>query len=176
MTDPTSPPPPVPDAETLAFLQDVLELVRFGDAAQLGPLLSRGLPANLLNQKGDSLLMLASYHGHLDAARLLLEHGADPELFNDRSQTPLGAAAFRGDRAMVELLLAHGARVNGAGPDGRTPLMLAAMFDRTEMVELLLAHGADLQARDTAGASALDAARQMGAENTAAQLAARLEG
>ena len=53
--------------------------------------------------------------------------------------------------------------------------MMAAMFNRTELVDLLLERGADLQARDAQGLSALDAARQMGAADTAAQLERRLE-
>ena len=55
------------------------------------------MPANLRNDKGDSLLMLACYHGHEEVVRLLLDHGGDTELSNDRGQTPLAAAAFKGD-------------------------------------------------------------------------------
>lgn len=165
---------PTPDAETLDFLQSVFELVRAGDADQLGPLLDQGLPANLLNQKGDSLLMLASYHGHLEATRQLLAHGADPELANDQGQTPLVGAAFKGDLKMAELLLDHRADTETAGPGGKTALMMAAMFNRTEMVGWLLSRGANLHARDVGGLSVADAARLMGAQDTAAQLDALL--
>ncbi|HEY8609249.1 MAG TPA: ankyrin repeat domain-containing protein [Noviherbaspirillum sp.] len=166
------PAPPPLDDETLAYAQLIFQLVRGGDAARLGPLLARGLPPNLCNQNGDSLLMLASYHGHAEAARLLLLHGADTGLRNDRGQTPLAAAAFKGDTPVVSLLLAHGADVEGVSPDGRTVLMLAAMFDRVEVLELLLAAGADMFARDGRGMTALDAARAMGAHGAAARLAA----
>jgi len=81
--------PKVMDQETLEFAQKVFEFVRSGHVEMLRPLLAQGLPANLRNQRGDSLLMLASYHGHLDTARALLEHGGDPELPNDMGQTPL---------------------------------------------------------------------------------------
>ena len=56
----------------------------------LGRLLASGLPANLRNHKGDTLLMLASYHGHLDAVRVLLEHGADDYILK-----PLTAETLR---------------------------------------------------------------------------------
>ena len=72
-----------------------------GQARELGELLRMGLPPNLRNEKGDSLLMLASYHGHADTVRVLMEHGADPELANDRGQTPLAGAAFKGDMATI---------------------------------------------------------------------------
>lgn len=159
------------DAETLEFAQKIFHYARLGDTGLLGPLLEQGLPANLCNHKGDSLLMLASYHGHYAAARLLLEHGADPEIRNDHGQTPLAGAAYKGDLEMARLLIQHGANVNGASADGRTALMLAAMFDRTEIVDLLLSHGAEPNARDSEGRSALDVAHAMGAQHTLAQLA-----
>lgn len=162
--------PATPDAETLEFAQAVFQLARSGDAGRLGPLLERGLPPNLCNHKGDSLLMLASYNGHLEAARVLLTHGADPEIRNDHGQTPIAAASYKGDAPMVRLLLEHGADVEGASPDGRTALMLAAMFNRTEIVELLVAHGADVGACDANGVSVTDAARRMGAPDTPTQL------
>jgi ankyrin repeat protein len=171
MTDEGAAPRPALDEDTLAFARRVFHHARAGDAQSLGGLLRMGLPANLRNEKGDSLLMLASYHGHLDAARVLLEHGGDPELVNDRGQTPLAAAAFKGDAAMVRLLLERGAAVDGCGPDGRTALMTAAMFDRTDIVEILLAHGADPDARDAGGRSAWDAAEAMGAKEALARLA-----
>jgi len=159
-----------PDAETIEFAQKIFDLVRAGDVARLQPLLAQRLPVNLRNHKGDSLLMLASYHGHIDTARLLLEHGADPELYNDQGQAPLAAAAYKGDAAMVELLLEHGANIDGAMPGGRTALMMAAMFNRCDVLDLLLARGASPEIRDSAGLSAVDVARIMGAPDTPIQL------
>lgn len=158
------------DDDTIEFVQKIFHYVRLGDTENLQPMLEMGLPANLCNHKGDSLLMLASYHGHFGATKLLLEHGADPEIRNDMGQTPIAGAAYKGDYAMVELLLQHGADVEGAAPDGKTALMLAAMFNRTQIVDLLIAHGADAHARDAKGMSALDAATAMGAPDTPAQL------
>ena len=142
------------DAETLAFARRVFQHARTGGAEELAELLAAGLPPNLRNHKGDTLLMLASYHGHADTARLLLAHGADPELANDRGQTPLAAAAYQGDTAMVLLLLELGADVNGSGHNGRTALMTAAMFNRIGIVELLLARGAGRRPRRAAGLNA----------------------
>ena len=146
--------PPALDEDTLAFARKVFEHARAGRAQELAELLDMGLPPNLLNENGDSLLMLACYHGHADAARALLAHGGDPALANDRGQTPLAAAAFKGELAVARVLLEGGADVNGSGPDGRTALMTAAMFNRTEMVDLLLAHGADIEVRDAKGLTA----------------------
>ena len=134
MTAPSSPKPELDDA-ALAFAEQVFDSTRKGDAARLADLLRRGLPANIRNHNGDSLLMLASYHGHLDASRVLLENGADPQLCNDKGQSPLAGAAFKGNLAMTRLLLDHGADVESASPDGKTALMMAAMFDRSDIVD-----------------------------------------
>ena len=168
MSDPT--PPPTLDDDTLAFAGRVFQYARLGHAGELADLFGQGLPANLRNDKGDSLLMLASYNGQEAATRAILEAGGDPELANDRGQTPLAGAAFKGDLAIARLLLAHGAQVDGTGGGSRTALMTAAMFDRTEMIALLLAHGADPGVRDAAGLSAADMARRMGAQAAPAQL------
>ena len=159
------------DEAALNMARNMFQYARTGDADHLAAFLSRGLPPNLRNEKGDSLLMLASYHCHLDATRVLLEHGADPHLINDAGQMPLHGAAFKGDLPMTTLLLDNGALPDFTGPSGRTALMFAAMFNRVAIAELLMARGADPAARDAAGVSAYDAALKMGAPDTAALLA-----
>jgi ankyrin repeat protein len=158
------------DPDLLEVAREVFDMARRGEAATLAAVISKGVPPNLRNEKGDSLVMLASYHGHADAVRTLIEHGANPDLRNDNGQTPIAGAAFKGFKEVIEALLAAGADVEGASPDGRTALMVAAMFNRTEIVELLIAHGADPQARDASGVTPLDAANRMGAPDTPAQL------
>jgi uncharacterized protein len=158
------------DPDLLDVAREVFDAARRGEAATLAAVIGKGVPPNLRNEKGDSLLMLVSYHGHADAVRALIEHGADPDLRNDNGQSPIAGAAFKGFKEVVEALLAGGADVEGASPDGRTALMIAAMFNRTEIVDLLLAHGANPQARDASGVTPLDAANRMGAPDTPAQL------
>ncbi|WP_410478973.1 ankyrin repeat domain-containing protein [Pseudomonas sp. zfem002] len=158
--------------EAAAFAAEVFERARQGDAAMLARLLDSGVPANLRNHKGDTLLMLASYHGHLDAARVLLEHGADPAIANDNQQMPLAGAAFKGDLPMVRLLLEGGGDPDASAGDGRTALMMAAMFNRVAIVDYLLEQGADPHRRDVRGADALASAQAMGAADTAARLRA----
>lgn len=75
------------DDATLAFAEHVFHAARIGDSVRLGHLLSQGMPADLRNHAGDSLLMLASYHGRLAATSVLLDHGADAQLANRRGHT-----------------------------------------------------------------------------------------
>jgi ankyrin repeat protein len=156
--------------EAADFAEQVFNKAREGDAAMLAALLSKGLPANLRNHKGDTLLMLASYHGHVEAVKVLLEHNADPEIRNDNGQSPIAGAAFKGDLEMVKTLVEGGAQVEGASFDGRTALMMAAMFNRGEIIDYLIGKGADPKAKDANGITALDAARTMGATEAVAQL------
>ena len=93
----------------LELLGGVFEMARNGDTAQLTGLLQAGLPVNLTNSAGDTLLILAAYHAHPDLVRALLDHGADTERVNDRGQTALGAAVFRQSEPCVSALLAAGA-------------------------------------------------------------------
>jgi ankyrin repeat protein len=160
----------LPADEALAIARQAIQHARQRNLPGLEALLTLGLPPDVRTPSGDSLLMLAAYHGHHHLERVLLARGADPELRNDRGQSPLAGAAFKGDLAMADLLVEAGADVDQAGPDGRTALMYAAMFDRVEMVEALLRHGArtDLEAAD--GPTALLCAEAMGAARAANRL------
>jgi len=158
------------DDATLAFAEHVFHAARIGDSVRLGHLLSQGMPADLRNHAGDSLLMLASYHGRLAATSVLLDHGADAQLANRRGHTPLAGAAFKGDLPMVRLLVERGTDVESPCADGKTALMMAAMFNHTAIVEWLVAQGADPHATDAGGTTPLAAARMMGASEAEALL------
>jgi ankyrin repeat protein len=125
---------PVPDEETLALAEKLFQAARDGDTALLAAYLDVGAPASMTNSAGDSLLMLAAYHGHAETVQLLLRHGADADTANDRGQTPLAGAAFKGYPDVAKVLLAA-----GADPDAGTPSARAAahMFARTEILDLL---------------------------------------
>lgn len=171
MTNAHNPPQVMTDDEAAEFAEQVFDVARQGNAFMLERLLDKGLPVNLRNHKGDTLLMLACYHGHLSAVQVLLRFKADPEIRNDNGQSPIAGAAFKGDLAVVQALVEAGAQVEGASTDGRTALMMAAMFNRTEIVDYLIAQGADPHARDARGVTPLGAAQAMGAADTAEQLA-----
>ncbi|WEL85279.1 ankyrin repeat domain-containing protein [Pseudomonas sp. CBSPCAW29] len=157
--------------EAAEFAEQVFDVARKGDAAMLAALLAKGLPPNLRNHNGDTLLMLSAYHGHVDAVKVLLEFKADPQIANDKNQLPIAGAAFKGNLPVVKALIEGGALVEGASSsDGRTALMMAAMFNRTEMVDYLISQGANPKATDAQGVTALAAAQTMGAVDTAAQL------
>ncbi|MCJ1248557.1 hypothetical protein MMC30_005775 [Trapelia coarctata] len=88
--DPSTLPP-----AALALASRLFDAARTGQMDIFQQALPAGLPANMKNEKGDSLLMLASYHSHPALARLLLAHGADANVLNDRGQSPLAGAVFK---------------------------------------------------------------------------------
>jgi ankyrin repeat protein len=114
-----------------------LDAARNGDAALLVSMLDAGLPVNLADEKGNSLLMLASYHGHFDLTEALLQRGADPDQRNDRNQTPLAGVAFKGGLEIAKLLVHHGADPNADQGGGRYPVQFAAMFGNPDIVAFL---------------------------------------
>ncbi|MER7517399.1 ankyrin repeat domain-containing protein [Streptomyces sp. NPDC126499] len=122
-----------PDPEVVELASKVFDLARTGDAVTLAAYLDAGVPANLTNEKGDSLVMLAAYHGHAEAVTALLTRGADADRANDRGQTPLAGAVFKGEDAVVRALLS-----GGADPEAGTPSAVdtARMFGKTELLEL----------------------------------------
>lgn len=122
-----------PDPEVVELAAKVFDLARRGEAEALAAYVDAGVPANLTNDRGDSLLMLAAYHGHAGAVTALVGRGADPDRANDRGQTPLAGAVFKGENAVIEALLAA-----GADPASGTPSALdtARVFGKADLLEL----------------------------------------
>ncbi|MFK4638294.1 ankyrin repeat domain-containing protein [Paenarthrobacter histidinolovorans] len=122
------------DEETLALAHALFDAARGGDTELLRGYLNAGAPATLTNAAGDSLLMLAAYHGHEDAVQLIIHHGADVNAANDRGQTPLAGAVFKGYTGVARALLDAGADPDAGTPSARDA---ASMFARTEILALL---------------------------------------
>ncbi|WP_327685273.1 ankyrin repeat domain-containing protein [Streptomyces sp. NBC_00467] len=122
-----------PDPEVIELATKVFDLARQGETEALAAYVDAGVPANLTNDRGDTLVMLAAYHGHASAVEALLARGAEPDRPNDRGQTPLAGAVFKGEDDVIRVLLA-----GGADPSAGTPSAVdtAQMFGKTELLEL----------------------------------------
>ncbi|MEV5957636.1 ankyrin repeat domain-containing protein [Streptomyces sp. NPDC051987] len=122
-----------PDPEVVELATKIFDLARQGRTEALVAYLDAGVPANLTNDRGDSLVMLAAYHGHADAVRELLARGAEADRVNDRGQTPLAGAVFKGETDVVKVLVEA-----GADPAAGTPSAVdtARMFGKAEVLEL----------------------------------------
>ncbi|MGW0792570.1 ankyrin repeat domain-containing protein [Streptomyces sp. NPDC002911] len=122
-----------PDHEVVELATKVFDLARRGESDALAAYVDAGVPVNLTNDRGDSLLMLAAYHGNAPAVVALAARGADPGRANDRGQTPLAGAVFKGEREVIDALLAA-----GADPAAGTPSAVdtARMFGKGDLLEL----------------------------------------
>ena len=132
MTDPWSPGAGETD-ETVAFAHRLLDLARSGDR-QLLAYVDAGAPVSLTAATGDTLLMLAAYHGHAELVAGLAARGADVDAANDRGQTPLAGAVFKRETAVIEALLAAGADPTLGRPSA---LDTAHFFENDELLALL---------------------------------------
>jgi uncharacterized protein len=128
---------------------DVFEAAAVGKVDRLRELLDEDPSlANAWAEDGFQPLGLASFFGHLEAARLLVERGAEMNSAsrNDMKVMPLHSAAATGDPearyALAKLLLERGADPNARQQDGFTPLMAAEAHGDDGLRRLLIQHGA----------------------------------
>lgn len=124
---------PAHDPEVLQLAAKIFDLARRGDTDTIAAYVDAGVPPNLTNDSGDSLVMLAAYHGHAASVRVLLERGAEPNKANDRGQTPLAGAVFKGEDDVIRALVD-----GGADPAAGTPSAIetARMFGKEDLLEL----------------------------------------
>lgn len=67
-----------PSEEVVQLAGRLFQMARTGRASALAAYVAARVSPNLCNERSDSLLMLAAYHGRVGAARALLAAGADP--------------------------------------------------------------------------------------------------
>jgi ankyrin repeat protein len=129
---------PVNDPALIKLATRLYDMARAGDTATLAAYLDAGVPVNLSNHQGDTLIMLAAYHGHAGTVAALLSRGADPDRPNDRGQTPIAGAVFKGADDVVRALLDGGANPHAGRPSA---VDTARMVGRDDYVALFESHG-----------------------------------
>lgn len=107
------------------------DLARDGDTRALLDRLDSGIAVDLADASGNTLLMLAAYHGQAAVVSALLERGADVNRLNDRGQSPLAGAVFKGEDTIVWLLLEAGADVDAGSPSAAAT---AELFGRGDLL------------------------------------------
>ncbi|WP_168583051.1 ankyrin repeat domain-containing protein [Gephyromycinifex aptenodytis] len=120
--------------EELAVIASAFDMAREGQAEELADFVDSGLPVNLTNEVGDTLLILGAYYRNAEVVRALLARGADTSRVNDRGQSAVGAAVFRQDEQIVRMLLAAGADPGLGAQSGHA---VADYFNLPEMKALL---------------------------------------
>jgi ankyrin repeat protein len=119
MTEPTD--------EMIQIALDLFDACRDGQTARALAYVDSGVPIDLTDHQGNTLLMLAAYHGHEELVGGLAERGADVDTVNDRDQVAIAGALFKGYDEIVAVLVRHGADLDIGTPTGRDA---AQMFGR----------------------------------------------
>lgn len=116
--------------EAIALAGRMFDAARSGQMDIFQHALPAGLPVNIMNDKGDTFLMLAAYHGHAALVKLLLEHGADPNSLNNRGQSPLSGAVFKLESDVVEALLEGNADPHCGNPSAMEAVIMFKQEDK----------------------------------------------
>ena len=155
------------------LLTRIFEHARNGETEAVKMYLDSGYTPNIISPRGDSLLIVAAYHGYPDLVKLVLAQPNVPVDFqNKMGFTALTGASFKGYTDIMQQLIAAGATVNHRNMSGQTALMFASLTGRFDAVKLLLKSGANAKVKDTSGNDAAALAAQQGAAAVSAALAA----
>mgnify|MGYP002718372332 CR=1 FL=1 len=131
MTEHLPPDPSEPSDEVIELAHQLFDWAREGQSERVAAYVDAGAPADLTDPAGNTLLMLAAYHGHAHLVRALAERGADVDALNNRGQSPLAGAVFKAEPDVVTALLEHGADPEHGQPTARAT---AEMFGQTELL------------------------------------------
>ena len=118
--------------ETARVIELSMHFAREGMTEELAGFVEHGLPVDVQDDDGNTALMLAAYHGHVETVQMLVGRAADVDLRNNRDQSPVAGAVFKGEDAVVRVLVAAGADLDAGTPSAR---QTAEMFDRTDLLE-----------------------------------------
>ena len=95
-------------------------------------------------------LHLASEHGHVKTARVLIEHGAAFMAHSKHRATPLHLAAQKGQLGVTRILVECGADVTARDEDMNTPLHLASQGGHIEVFRVLIDKCANVSVQNKA--------------------------
>lgn len=118
----------------LAYVSSLFDAARNGDTQLLSSALDAGVPVNLTNSKGDTLLNLAAYLEREETVAMLLARGADTERVSDMGFTALVCAVFRGNEPIARTLLEAGA---GQATGHQHAQDVARVFGQEHLLPLL---------------------------------------
>ena len=119
-------------------------------------LLERGADVDLVDDHGQTPLMVASRDNRTEIVKVLLESSADATIARKDGLTPLHAATSQGNVMLIELLVKHGANVDAQILDGsheyynvpndstgHSPLHIAVKREHKDAIAALTKHGAN---------------------------------
>jgi uncharacterized protein len=122
-------------------MDDIWQAAREGDVGEVEGLV--GQDPGLLNSKGThgfTPLMIASFKGHVEVVRWLVDHGAAIDERDEDGATALYMACSKAQLPVVRLLVERGADSTSIAQHGVTPFFTASIKGHLEVVRFLLGH------------------------------------
>lgn len=118
---------------------NIFDLIRNNNLSDLDKALQANPDlVNLPDEKGFTPLVLATYLGNREIAKLLIERGADLNYQDPMmGMTALMGVSFKGQAALAQLLLEKGADAHLKTKNGETALDFAKKSGVAEIVRLL---------------------------------------
>ena len=138
---------------------NIFEAVKNKDLKAVQKFIANGADINFKEDRGDTVLMLASATGQIDIVKYLVENGADINLYEFRGSTAISEASRKGHLELVKYLVENGADVNiGSGDNINTALMWASGNGHFEIVKYLVENKANVHSEAEEGATAVSVA------------------
>ena len=98
---------------------DIFDTAREGDVSSITEYVRQGGNLNVSNSRGYTPFILATYHGHDEAASALVDAGADACALDEKGSNAYMGVAFKGYLHTAEWLPEHTScdvnHINGAG-------------------------------------------------------------
>src|SRR5690606_12733093 len=122
---------------SLEVIEGTFDLARQGRTGPLGEMIDAGVPIDVRNPRGDTVLIVATYAEQEHTVADLVRRGADLDAVNASGQTAVSCAVFRKNETLLRMLLDA-----GADPDagGLSAAAIADQFALTEMRTILDAY------------------------------------
>lgn len=117
-----------PSEEMIQVAFELFDAASAGQTARLLAYVDAGVPVDLTDHQGNTLLILAAYDGHAELVEGLAERGANINVLNDNQHSAVAGALFKGHDDVVGVLVRRGADLDLGHPCGRE---VAEHFGRT---------------------------------------------
>ena len=104
--------------------KELIEACKTGDEKKVEALLKQGADLTMVDENGNSALMIACVHNHSKIALQLIDK-ADVNIQNEDGNTALLLACRQGLEDVVSKLIEKGAKVDAVNDDGDSALILA---------------------------------------------------